>query len=252
MLGKRNYGIMMGARRPNIGPLLPPGMGGGFRRTKRAVVVRKGFTRTAGFYGRYNRPRRAPTQELKFFDTDLTFAVDNTAEVPATGQLTLIPQGDTQSTRDGRAAYIKSIRVHGTVTAVPAAAANLASTAIVYVILDTQCNGAAATASGDTGVVTSADLTVANMNLANGDRFKILKKFVWTFNSLAGVTTAYGNVQRHFDWYKKCNITINYDNAAGTGAITTIRSNNIFLLAGSAGSDDVINVAGSCRLRFTD
>ena len=53
--------------------------------------------------------------------------------------------------------------------------------------------------------------------------------------------------------YKRVNIDMEYDNSAATGAITTITSNNIFLLAGTAGSsDDLISVGGTCRLRFTD
>jgi len=54
--------------------------------------------------------------ELKFFDTAVSFDFDSTLEVPATGQWALIPQGDTQSTRDGRLAVIKSIQFRGTVS----------------------------------------------------------------------------------------------------------------------------------------
>lgn len=208
----------------------------------------KGVDRTAGFYGRYT----GSSPELKFFDTALSFTVDATAEVPATGQLSLIPQGVTQSTRVGRKATVKSIRVHGTIAMVPAAAATAASAYWIYVIQDTQCNGAAATVAGGTGVFTSSSLAGANLNLANGGRFRILKKFQCALNSSAGVGGAMNNAIAIFDWYSRVNIPLEFDAAADTGVITTIRSNNIFLVAGAEGSDDTASVVGTCRLRFAD
>lgn len=254
MLGKRSYASMMGARRPNIGPLLPASMGGGFRRLKRATATRKpyrpGYTRTTGYYGRFTGSR----PELKFFDTALSFNFDATAEVPATGQLCIIPQDDTQSGRDGNKAIIKSINIHGIVQLLPGAAATSCDVAYLYLIQDTQCNGAAATvADANTGVFTGANLSTANHTLANGNRFRVLKKWVFTMNPPAGATTALNNVIKEFKFYKKCNIPVQYDAAAATGALTTIRSNNLFLVAGTAGNtDDLIACQGTCRLRFSD
>jgi len=210
----------------------------------------KGYIRTSGFYGRYT----GATPELKFFDTAISFTVDATAEVPASGQLSLIPQGVTQSTRVGRKAVVKSIRVHGVAILEPAAAAVSNAAIWIYVIQDTQCNGAAATVSGDTGVFTSASLQQANMNLSNGQRFKILHKFACTLTPQSGATTALNNVSKQLDWYGKVNIPLEFDAAADTGVITTIRSNNIFLVAGSygAGGDDTVTFSGTCRLRFAD
>jgi len=218
--------------------------------SKRAPFV-KGFSRSAGYYGRFT----GPTPELKFFDTTLAFDVDATAEVPATGQLALIPQGVTQSERVGRKCVVKSIACHGTVKINPGAAATAANVVYIYMLQDTQCNGAAASASGDTGVFTNADLGVAHMNLANGQRFKILKKWVIALSPAAGATTALNAVIKPFSMYKKCNIPLEYDASADTGAITTIRSNNIFLVAGAqniGGGDDIVTVSGSCRLRYSD
>jgi len=252
MLRKRNYSTFTVARRPNIGPLLPPSMGGGFRRVKRAALrkaIVPGYTRRVGFYGRYS----GAAAELKFFDTAISFTADATAEVPATGQLSLIPQGVTQSTRVGRKATVKSIYCHGYAQLQPGASADASTMMVMYLMQDTQCNGAAATVSGATGIFTGTDLPTTNMNLANGQRFKILKKWVIAFNPGAGVTTAYSKVIRPWTFYKKCQIPLEFDSAADTGAITTIRSNNIFLVAGTDGnSDDQISVAGSCRLRFSD
>lgn len=210
--------------------------------SRRAVVP--GFTRSAGFYGRF----AGQNAELKFFDTALSFNFDATGEVPATGQLNLIPQGVTESTRVGRKCVLKSIHLKGSVTFTPAAAATAASTAFMYLVLDKQANGAAA---GITDVLTGNGMQIAFNNLSNSQRFMILKKFKWTMVPTAGVTTAYNNTTKHFEKFKKCNIPLEFSST--TGAITELRSNNVFLLAGTDGlSDDTITMNGACRVRFSD
>nr|DAE89245.1 MAG TPA: capsid protein [Cressdnaviricota sp.] len=205
--------------------------------------LKPGFTRSVGFYGRYG----AGSQERKFFDTALNFAIDATGEVPATGQLILIPQGDTESTRDGRKATIKSVQIRGNLIYVPAAAATAAAITNMYLVLDTQCNGAAASAAE---VFTGTDFSTAMLNLNNSGRFRILKHWVHTWNSGAGATTAYNNVAKQVEFFKKCEVPVDWSGA--TGAITEIRSNNIFLLASviGAGSDDAITMTGTARVRF--
>jgi len=201
---------------------------------------RTGRTRTVGFYGRY----KGPTPESKFFDTALSFNFDVTGEVPATGQLCLIPQGDTESTRDGRQAVIKSIQLRGAVTFNPGAGASAGGVSYLYLVLDTQCNGSAAAI---TDVFTSNVMYSNMLQLNNSGRFRILKKFVMAMNAQAGVTTAYNVVVRPFEYFKKCNIPIDWNSTAG--ALTEIRSNNIFLMAG-ASDDDLTSFIGTCRLRF--
>lgn len=217
----------------------------GQRRINRfAAKYRKGYDRVGGFYGRYNK--RGDT-ESKFFDTNVSFNFDATGEVPATGQLTLIPQGVTESQRIGRKCTITSMQFKGHFSFAPAAAAQASGIAYFYVILDTQCNGAAAAI---TDCFTSTNLSIALRNLANNQRFRILKKIVMSFTSPAGVTTAYNSIAKPVSFYKKCNIPIEYSST--TGALTEIKSNNIFLIAGSAQfTDDLITAFGNFRLRFT-
>lgn len=214
----------------------------------RAAVARApGIVRSGGSYGRYGvSARRMGLQpELKFFDTALNFVFDRTAEVPATGQLALIPQGDTESTRDGRLAVIKSIQIRGNLVHTPAAAATAAGMVTLYVVLDTQCNGAAAAV---TDVFTSTAVETQLINLNNSSRFRVLGRFDMNFNAAAGVSTAYNNTIKAFNWYSRCNIPIDWSST--TGAITEIRSNNIFLIAGSSFEDDIVTFTGVCRLRF--
>lgn len=54
-----------------------------------------------------------------------------------------------------------------------------------------------------------------------------------------------------FEWYKKVDIPIEYDASVATGALTSIRSNNIFLVTAHSNlADNTYIVSGSCRLRF--
>ena len=114
--------------------------------------------------------------------------------------------------------------------------------------IDKQANGAAAAV---TDVFTSANLASAMHNLSNSQRFVVLKKMKFTMGPMAGATTAYNNSTRTFEMFKKCNIPLEFSST--TGAITELRSNNVFLLAGTDQlSDDLISVAGTCRVRFSD
>jgi len=206
--------------------------------------VRRGYTRQSGFYGRF-----PPVgDELKFFDTALAFTFDATGEVPATGQLVLIPQGTTESTRVGNKCVITSINLKGNLLFAPGAAVAAASTiAYMWLIQDTQANGAAAAI---TDVFTGTNASTVFRNIANSNRFIILKKFVWNFTSQAGATTAFAQVIKNFNYYKKCNIPLKYSSTSG--AITELKSNNIFLITGSINSDDTITMDGNCRVRFND
>lgn len=217
-----------------------------------------GYVRKVGYYGRYTknanlkRMQMGLSPEKKFFDTALAFTFDTTGEVPATGQLALIPQGDTESTRDGRKAVIKSIQIRGTLTISPTASTVTDCVCYLYLVLDTQCNGAAAAI---TDVFTSNSMSDNQLQLNNSGRFRILKRWVKVFNPTAGgapLTTAFGSQTKVIEYFKRCNIDMDWNSTLG--AITEIRSNNIFLMAGSApagaGRDDVVTVVGSCRLRF--
>jgi len=190
-----------------------------------------------------------PSQDLpekKFFDTLINFNFDATAEVPATGQLALIPQGDTESTRDGRQCNVLSVQGRLLWTYAPAALATATTSCFLYLIQDTQANGAAAVA---TDIFTSTNAGIALHNLSNSQRFITLKKWKKTFNPQAGVSAAYNNVTHSMEFFKKIDMKMEFQGA--TGAITEIRSNNVFLYAGSDTlSDDTVSCSGFIRLRF--
>lgn len=223
-----------------------------FQNRMAIVPYRSGTVRRAGFYGRYGQAAidRGLIPEKKFFDTALSFNLDFTGEcstTAGTGLINLIPQGDTESTRDGRQCTIESINIRGDMTFIPGAAAQASGTGHLYLILDKQCNGAL---SAITDVFTSNDMRIVFHNLANSKRYVVLKKWIHAFNPPAGQTTAYNNVSRRIEYFKKCNIPIEFSST--TGAVAEVKSNNLFLAygSGSAGIDDLINFNGNCRVRF--
>jgi len=210
--------------------------------------IQSGFTRTGGFYGRY----RGDAPEMKFLDTPINLTYDTTAECSttgATGNIHIVPQDDTQSGRDGRQIVIKSIQLRGTNIFVPGGSASATTNYFLWLILDSQCNGAN---PAITDVFTSNVAHSCMLNLANDRRFRIIKKWSWNGTSTAGVTTAYNSISNRVSWYKRCNIPITYDATAASGVITTTRQNNIFMAFGTDGnSDDIVTLNGTVRIRFT-
>jgi len=192
---------------------------------------------------------RLALPELKAFDTAVNFLFDNTGEVPATGQLSLVQTGDAFNNRDGAVIQVKSLQLRGEAVYAPAAAVNAATTVYLYIVQDRQANGAAAAI---TDVLTSNDMRLALGNVPNQYRFKILKRIVLPLVASAGVTTAYNKVVVPVDEYLKFVTPIEMRYTASAGAITDVASNNIFLLAGAdAETDDLVSFTGTARLRFT-
>lgn len=192
----------------------------------------------------------ASREEMKFFDTTVAFTFPTVASCSTsatTGNIHIVPQGDTESTREGRKIIIKSIQIRGFFVLTPGADALATSIAYLTMILDRQCNGAN---PAITDVFTTNAMGSSMLNLSNDNRFKILKRFVVPLTSTAGVTTAYNSHSQPLDYYNRCNIPITYDNTAATGAIATTRQNSIFFAQGSA-VDNQIAFDGTVRIRFT-
>jgi len=208
----------------------------------------KGYARVGTAYtGKYRYGK--PGGEMKFLDTAQGFTFDTTGEVPAGGQLNLIPQGVNESERIGRKVTIKSIHARWQIQ--PNANTWLGSTLRLLLVQDTQCNGAAATYSGVGGVLESDSVT-AFRNLENTNRFIIHMDKFFSLQPTAGILTAFNASPKCITFSKRCNIPIEFDSSATTGAIGTIRSNNLFLLARSSLDDDLIQCIGVVRIRYSD
>jgi len=226
----------------------------------------RGYLTRAGYFGRYNlggaysRLRRNPfvrrsEVEKKFLDT-LQSAVAITNSWQVSNSQNLIVQDTTQSGRIGRKVVIKNIHCQGQVVLSPDDDITTPSNQKVRVMLmlDTQCNGANPTASGISGVMLDTDVNSFH-SLANKDRFKTLYECEEVLVAQAGAGTGVAGVNdfggdiKKLEFHKKVNIPIEFDAAAG--AITEIRSNNLFwIFCGAATGVSTFTVR--TRIRFTD
>lgn len=230
-----------------------------FKARKKAKIPKRlrGFVRTGGFYG-------AGSQELKFLDVttiDAVVAVDSWI-VQNAGSVLNIPQGTTQSQRDGRKCVIKSLGWHFDISqdAIAAGTATPPGPTKVRVImyLDKQCNGATAT---NTDLVVdggSVNCALTFNNLSNSGRFRTLMDRTYILQPTAGGGPSAANCEWagagvSDSFYKKCNIPMEFSDTAG--AISEIRSNNICWMLctnmiGQVGGATPVRFDGTLRIRW--
>lgn len=199
---------------------------------------------------RPNAQRLLNKAEVKGIDTNISTLVDSTTEV-ITNTCNLITQGDSFNNREGATVMIKSVQIQGRVTQVPAAAATSAGVFYLWVVLDKQPNGAALTATGATGYLTTTTANEALPTIPMQYRFKTLGKIVIPMNSQAGVTTAYNNRAEDVSWYYKFKTPLEVRFTANAGTIADIATNNIALVCGASDTDDTMSFGGTVRVRFT-
>lgn len=225
------------------------------RRTiSRAVMLRgrkarrtfkPGYSRIGGYYGRFF----PGSTELKFLDTTLdSTAIDATGEIaPGGGTSTgivLIPQGVTESTRVGRKCTIRSIQMRGSLDLQSDTSSAYICLALVW---DKQANGAYPAYTD----IFEVNHYTSPLNLANSGRFVILKRWNLAINQATYNDTGatFAGSRRMIKYYKKCNIPIEFSST--TGAITEIRSNNLFLTQ-LCTPDDKASGYFYFRVRFSD
>lgn len=121
---------------------------------------------------------------------------------------------------------------------------------LIIIVLDTQCNGTAATA--DKVYDYGASTIGAFRNIEYTHRFRVLKRLDAKLSpiDLDGSAKKYRGVM-------KVNLPIIYDNSNPGGAIGNVKSNNIFVIAAASqpGIDPTTGSAAvTCnfRLRYTD
>ncbi len=221
---------------------------------RRIPRASRGFVRTTGFFGRFTTGG-----EAKFLDQDIddaSIAANGTIFTNASAEASLlrIPEGNGESERIGRKITIRSINWRFTVMLPEAdgsANAKNATTVRVILYLDKQCNGTAATI---TDILETNDWQSFN-NLANSKRFRTLMDRVYDIEPKAGggngTTSDWAEARISDTLFKKVNIPIEYDNTASTGALATIRSNNINMLILSDTSLDA-TFESKMRLRYSD
>ncbi len=218
------------------------------KRRKTAVpAASKGYLRRSGFYGRYS----GTAPEKKFLDTTLAGTTVVTAGAIISSSLNVVPEGNGESARIGRKIFLTNLRMKGKITLNTANSSVNAAVLRCIVYQDTQTNGAAA---GVTDILESADWR-SWRNLANQERFKILKDKTFTMNPDAATITSADVIATAekvvpLKLSLKINAPIEYDNSATTGAIATQRTNNIGVLA--IASDQTCQIDYIARMRYKD
>ncbi len=214
--------------------------------------------RAAGFLG----------IEYKFYDKSLV-ASALTAPTGATGgehdpsgtvMLNTVVQGDGESNRDGRQIRMCSIQIKGTISCgnqATQSAADPATTVVIYLVLDTQTNGAQMN-SEDCFTNPSASAALAafpHRNLKFAKRFRVLARelIVLQNPAIANDAAATGNIVqqglvRPFNIYKKLDTTVNYSDTIENVSAITDNSLHVIAFCTNTGLAPFINY--NSRLRF--
>lgn len=249
----------------------------------KAIGWQSGRTRQSGYYGRgFTGKKRKlsalnqntelnfcfdrPKQEHKFFDTNIGSAAFVVAGFVSLTELVKIPviNSNAESERTGRKVTIRAINVNGHIQPLQSSSVTTATFLTsgvirsvlcrVMLILDTQCNGALPSVAN---VLQTTDV-LGFLNLENSGRFVILWNKVITVGHTAAAAGWDGSVLKKvvggdgmgISYNKKCCIPIEYDNTASTGAVGTIKSNNLFWLFIANGIEATYSL--KTRIRFTD
>ena len=241
------------------------------RKRKRGRAFRPGFDRTGGFYGRFNKKRKltASYTEKKFLDMNL-----NDASITAVGTFPTatgveglantivdLPQGTGESARIGRKCTITNIHARfnfeflAANSATTLVQANIAHETIRLLVgHDKQCNGTGPAAAD----ILEIDEYNSFRNLANSKRFSILYDKIWAWNTSAiseGNGTNRSSERVVTDYQVnvniKCFIPIEYSST--TGALSEIRSNNLFVMIWSKhGNRMRLASPSKLRIRYID
>ncbi len=224
-----------------------------FKSRGRRAMARGRFT---GYYrktGWYRAPNSGP--ELKFFDGTMTDVVVASGGVIPLNCMIIIDQGVSEQQRIGRKIVLRSIMMRYDISLPEQDAAATpppGDTLRILIVHDKQCNGTTATVIGDGGPLFTNDINTFN-NLNNKSRFRTLMDRTHNLNYVtlasdgAGLVSS-AEVQEHHTWFKKINIPLEYSGA--TGALTEVRSNNLFCVI--MGERSHAGFDARFRLRFSD
>jgi len=124
----------------------------------------------------------------------------------------------------------------------------------MFLVQDTQANGALGTMTGAQGALLAWNGVAANIHafrdLDNVERYKVLKEWHHVMLPFVAGTNSYAKSQ--FICNKSVNIPVEYDASTASGAIASIRSNNLLLMAGTDVASGVLELDGYVRVRYID
>lgn len=195
---------------------------------------------------------KSSSVEKKFLDTNVGTSIGTIAQTMEFANLNVVPQGDTESSRQGRKILVKKIHGKGNVNLQAAtAAASTSETVKLMILCDTQTNKAQFSATD----LLESDAIFSFRNLANQSRFKVL--WQTTIDLSAGGAAASGAAFVFSEKVKKwscninCNIPINFDNSDTDGLVDTQTENSLVFVTQSQ-TGNITTLGGQVRIRFSD
>ncbi len=231
---------------------------GGRIMARRFAVHRqqRGFVRTGGNFRLTSVPGNIG-RENKFFDSNITSSSVAIGGSVLSPSLMIIDQGTSVSTMLGKKIIVTKVMVQGFIELpdqISTTQGNVveSDTIKLFVYLDKQCNGTAATVanvfeSGDINTFREIDTTTQFTMIKTLTR--TIKTTVTAFDD-GGVNTWSSNFTTvPFSVMISCRLPIEYSGTTGRD-ITNIRSNNVGIIAFS--NQGVIDITYRWRLRFED
>lgn len=223
-----------------------------FTTTKGVVIRRRRRPTSTQAIRRVQRDVRQlkANLDLKFIDTQFTDDVVSATGLVQTQQF-IIPDGNSQSEKEGLKIVIKSIQYRFQLK-LPSTTVVADATDVLRAILvrDKQANGALPTVAD---ILNGTDI-MNHKNLENSNRFVTLFDKTISISSMGGFGDGTTNATlpntKSWSYFKKMNLPIQYNNSATTGVITTINSNNLVLMFISEFGKCGMNV--NVRIRYTD
>jgi hypothetical protein len=223
-----------------------------------------GYTRRIGNYGRYNAPSGieltkrtsvGPGRELKYFDRHINGQSINSTTGSIMNLTQLLAQGVAPNQRIGRKIKVHRVSARLRVLKSATTVSNPTQTYRVMVVIDRQTNGTQFTIDDllDDGATTN--LTRQFRLLTNSGRFKVLSDKIFTLNHMAPRDTSTSEVAPVATfWQWSANLKgmpIEFDGS--TGAVTEVRTNNIYIFYGQGQTDvnhGVSSMSIATRIRY--
>ncbi len=169
----------------------------------------------------------AVIMEVKFLDVDLDNADGITAAGEVSNSLSLMAQGDGESERDGRTAFVRGVSLNGNLflSAVDDAASPREGEGVrLILVLDTQANGAFPVA---TDILSTADIN-SHFKASSLERFDVLWDERFDLN-YSGGPTDYAGVVEQFEFSCACEFPLDFSGTAAS--IGNVATNNLVLLS---------------------
>jgi len=216
---------------------------------RKKQLQRKYNRRTGGYVGRF-LPAPSGT-EYKWFDQPYTTVAMTTVMSQLGPSLTIVPRGTASNERLGQGITVRSIHFKGEIFTDRQNNFGGTEIAHLYIVLDKECNQ---TAPNALDIWTAGTAIYDHINIANSERFTIIKKIVVKSDTptINFGATGMNSVTIPIEFYMKCQIPIKWTDANVNGAIGQQTQNSLHFFGGRYNATGTCQMQGVCRIRFTD